>query len=175
MKIFVNAGHGGDDSGAVSKNGTLEKDVTRRVAGLLVEMLIMKGYDVEFFQQKDSVEDVVKAEKTSNSHLFISLHCNSVENEAANGVEVLYYPTSGTGKALAEIISDNLAEYMELKNRGSKARKDLRVLNGTKAPAILIELAFLSNNKEEELLLKEPYSFASGIMKGLHKWEKMGK
>lgn len=175
MKIFVNAGHGGDDSGAVSKNGTLEKDVTRRVACFLVEMLIMKGYDVEFFQQKDSVEDVVKAEKTSNSHLFISLHCNSVENEAANGVEALYYPTSGTGKALAEIISDNLAEYMELKNRGAKARKDLRVLNGTKAPAILIELAFLSNNKEEELLLKEPYSFASGIMKGLHKWEKMGK
>ena len=64
---------------------------------------------------------------------------------------------------------------MELKNRGAKARNNLRVLNGTKAPAILIELAFLSNNKEELLLLKEPYSFASGIMKGLHKWEKMGK
>lgn len=175
MKIFVNAGHGGADCGAVSKHGFKEKDLTRSIAGFLVQMLIMAGYDVEFYQQTNSVNQIVEAEKTSNSHLFISLHCNSVENSAANGVEVLYYPTSGTGKALAEIISNSLAEYMELKNRGAKARNDLRVLSGTKAPAILIELAFLSNKNEEELLLKEPYSFAAGIMKGLNKWEKMNK
>lgn len=175
MKIFVNAGHGGNDSGAISKHGFKEKEMTRSVAGFLVEMLIMKGYNVEFFQQKSSVEDIIEAEKNSNSHLFISLHCNSVANSAANGVEVLHYPTSGTGKALAEIMSNCLAEYLELKNRGAKARKDLRVLNGTKAPAILIELAFLSNEKEEALLINEPYSFASGIMKGLYKWEKMNK
>ncbi len=175
MKIFVNAGHGGTDCGAVSEMGTLEKDITRRVAGFLVQMLIMAGYDVEFYQQTNSVNQIVEAEKTSNSHLFISLHCNAATNNSANGVETLYYPTSGTGKALAEIFSDSISEYMELKNRGAKDRRDLRVLNGTKAPAVLIELAFLSNPKEEELLIKEPYRFAAGIMKGIHKWEKMGK
>ena len=175
MKIFVNAGHGGADCGAVSKHGFKEKDLTRSIAGFLVQMLIMAGYDVEFYQQTNSVNQIVDAEKTSNSHLFISLHCNSVENSAANGVEALYYPTSGTGKALAEIMSDCLAEYMELKNRGAKARNDIRVLSGTKAPAILIELGFLSNETEEKLLIYEPYSFASGIMKGLHKWKKMNK
>ena len=172
MKIFVNAGHGGNDSGAVSKYGFKEKDLTRSIAGFLVQMLIMAGYDVEFYQQTNSVNQIVEAEKTSNSHLFISIHCNSYNNEGANGVEVLYYPTSGTGKALAEIVSDSISEYMELKNRGAKERRDLRVLNGTKAPAVLIELAFLSNPDEEKLLVNEPYSFAAAILKGVQKWDK---
>lgn len=175
MKIFINAGHGGKDCGAVSKMGTLEKDITRSVAGFLVEMLIMAGYDVEFYQQKKELEDVVKAERNSNSHLFISLHCNAATNEKAGGVEAFYYKGSGTGEALARLFSDSISEYMELKNRGAKVGDNFRVLNGTKAPAVLIELAFLSNPKEEELLKKEPYSFAAGIMKGIHKWEKMGK
>lgn len=175
MKIFINAGHGGADCGAVSKHGFKEKDLTRSVAGFLVQMLIMADYDVEFYQQTNSVNQIVDTEKTSNSHLFISLHCNAATNDSANGVETLYYPTSGTGKVLAEIFSDSISEYMELKNRGAKERRDLRVLSGTKAPAVLIELAFLSNPEEEELLIKEPYSFAAGIMKGIHKWEKMNK
>lgn len=170
MKIFVNAGHGGADSGAVSKHGFKEKDLTRSIAGFLVQMLIMAGYDVEFYQQTNSVNQIVEVEKNSNSHLFISLHCNAATNNSANGVEVLYYPSSGTGKALAEIISENLAQYMELKNRGIKARDNIRVLSGTKAPAILIELGFLSNEKEEKLLVNEPYSFAAAILKGVQKW-----
>ena len=172
MKIFINAGHGGDDCGAISKNGFYERDINRTVASFLVQMLIQKGYDVEFFQQKESVNEVVEVEKNSKSGLFISLHCNSATNASANGVEVLYYPTSGTGKALAEIVSKDISEFMELKNRGAKPRKDLRVLSGTIAPAILIELGFLSNLNEEKLLVDEPYSFASAILKGVRQWAK---
>lgn len=172
MKIFINAGHGGSDSGAVSKNRMKEKDITRDNASYLAQMLIMAGYDVEFFQQKESVNEVVEVEKNSNSALFISLHCNSVTNNNANGTEVLYYPTSKVGKALAQIVSDSISEYMGLKNRGAKPRSDLRVLSGTKAPAILIELAFLSNADEEKLLINEPYNFAAGIVRGIQKWNK---
>lgn len=172
MKIFINAGHGGTDCGAVSKNGFLEKDITKTIAAFLANMLIEKGYNVEYFQQEISVNEVAQAENKSNSNLFISLHCNSVENEKANGVEVLYYEGSGIGKDLANKMSKSISEYMEIKNRGAKPRKDLRVLSGTKAPAILIELAFLSNKDEEQLLINEPYSFASGIMKGLYEWQK---
>lgn len=175
MKIFINAGHGGDDPGSISKNKNQEKDITRSVAGFLAQMLIMAGYDVEFFQQKCDLEEVIRAERKSKSHLFISLHCNSVKNEDAHGVEAFYYKGSETGETLAKLFSDSISEYMNLKNRGAKEKSSLRVLNGTYAPAVLIELAFLSNPKEEELLIKEPYSFAEGIMKGIHKWEKMGK
>ena len=172
MKIFINAGHGGVDPGAVSKNGTKEKDVARNIASYLAQLLIMAGYDVEFFQQKESVEEVVKAEKNSKSNLFISLHCNAAKSEVANGVEALYYPNSGVGEALARIFSDSISERLELKNRGIKQRRELRVLNGTNAPAVIIELAFLSNSNEENLLLNEPYSFAAAIVKGIQKWNK---
>ena len=170
MKIFINAGHGGKDSGAVSINGFLEKDINKTVAGFLTNMLIQKGFNVEYYQQTESVNQVVEVEKKSNSDLFISIHCNSSDKPSASGVEVLYYPTSGTGKAVAEIFSNSISEYMEIKNRGAKARSDLRVLSGTVAPAVLIELAFVSNPDEEKLLVDEPYGFASGIMKGIHKW-----
>ena len=170
MKFFINAGHGRTDPGAVSKNNYYEKDIARSVAGFLVQMLIMQGHNVEFFQQEKSVNEVVEAEKKSNSNLFISIHCNASENVKAGGVEVLYYPNSGIGQSLAKKLSLNLAEYMELKNRGAKERNDLRVLSGTKAPAVLVELAFLSNPKEEVLLINEPYSFASGILKGINQW-----
>ena len=172
MKIFINAGHGGIDSGAVSKNGNKEKDITRNVAEFLCSMLIAKGYDIEFFQQKKSVNEVVEKERISKSSLFISLHCNSVENNKAGGVEVLYYPNSGVGKTVSEILSKNISEYLEIKNRGAKTRRNLAVLNGTVAPAVLVELAFLSNSNEEKLLVEEPYSFANAIVKGIEEWKK---
>ena len=171
MKIFVNAGHGGNDCGAVSPNGFFERDINKSVAAFLTLMLIQKGYDVEYYQQKKSIEEIIEAEKRSNSNLFISLHCNSFKENTAGGVEVLHYPNSGVGKHLAQIFSKCISEYMEIKNRGAKERGNLRVLNGTKAPAVLIELAFLSNPNEEKLLLDEPYSFASAIMKGLSLWK----
>ena len=52
MKIFINSGHGGTDPGAVSPNGTKEKDITKEVGALLACKLIQGGYNVEFFQQK---------------------------------------------------------------------------------------------------------------------------
>lgn len=172
MKIFINAGHGGIDPGAVSKNGTKEKDVTRNIGSHLTQLLIMAGYDVEFFQQKESVEDVIKAEKKSSSNLFISLHCNAAKNEAANGVEALYYPNSGDGKAVSEIISRKISEKFKLKNRGIKPRRELRVLNGTNAPAVLVELAFLSNPEEEKILVNSGFVFANVIAEGIKEWNK---
>lgn len=172
MKIFINAGHGGKDCGAVSKNGIFEKDITRKIAAFLSEKLIHNGYDVEFFQQKESVEDVIKAEKKSNSHLFISLHCNAAKNEAANGVEAFYYPCSGTGKAVGDEIVRKISNKFKLKNRGVKQRRELRVLNGTNAPAVLVELAFLSNLEEEKILINSGFVFANAIAEGIEEWNK---
>ena len=172
MKIFINAGHGGVDPGAVSKSGKKEKDITKIVASFLVGFLIDKGFDVEYYQQKTSVNEIVEAEKKSKSALVISLHCNSAVNSNAGGVECLHYPGSGTGKAVAEIISRNVAEYVEIKNRGAKARNNLRVLSGTVAPAVIVEMAFLSNLAEEKMLVQEPYNFADAIAKGVEEWAK---
>lgn len=169
MKIFINAGHGGNDPGAVSKKGTKEADITKEVCSHLACKLIQNGYNVEYFQQKTSFTEVSKVENTSNSDLFISIHCNSAANETANGVEVLYYPTSTKGKKCAQLVQSGLIEVTKLRDRGIKARTDLHVLKRTKAVAILVELAFLSNVTEEKLLLENPEMFANAILKGIMK------
>ena len=169
MKIFINAGHGGNDPGAVSKKGTYEKDIARTVSAILVQKLISSGYDVEYYQQKKSVADVSKVENTSNSDLFISIHCNASTNRTANGAEVLYYPTSTKGKKYAQLVQDELVKGTKLKDRGIKARNDLHVLKKTKAPAILVELAFISNEIEEKLLIQNPEMFAEAILQGIKK------
>ncbi len=169
-KIFINAGHGGNDPGAVSKNGTKEADITRKVSAYLAYKLIKKGYSVEFFQQTTSFTEVPKVENTSKSDLFISIHCNSWTDDKANGIEVYYYPSSTKGKKCAQIVQNELVSKVKLKDRGIKARTDLHVLKRTTAPAILIELAFLSNPEEEKQLLENPDLFADAIYKGIKKY-----
>ena len=169
MKIFINAGHGGTAPGAVSKKGIKEKDITQKVSSILACQLIQKGFNVEFFQQSKSLTEVSQAENTSNSDLFISIHCNSFTNETANGVEVLYYPTSTKGKKYAQLVQKELVNITKLNDRGIKPRTDLHVLKRTKSVAILVELAFLSNPKEEKLLIENPEMFANAIVSGIEK------
>lgn len=169
LKIFINAGHGGTDPGAVSINGNKEADITRKVSSLLACKLIQNGFNVEFYQQEKSFTEVSAAENSSNSDLFISIHCNSFDKETAKGVEVLYYPTSAKGKECAQIVQNELIKATLLTDRGIKARADLHVLRRTKAAAILVELAFLSNPKEEKLLTESPVLFANAIYQGIKK------
>ncbi|EEM28547.1 Cell wall hydrolase/autolysin [Bacillus thuringiensis Bt407] len=75
--------------------------------------------------------------------LVISFHLNA-SNGNGQGVEVLYYDQ----KDLAAKISAQLAKDIGWRNRGAKQRTDLAVLNGTKAPAILIELGFIDNESD---------------------------
>ena len=170
MKIFINAGHGGKDPGAVSKNGNKEADITRKVSSLLACQLIQKGFNVEFFQQDKTLSEISQVENATNSDLFISIHCNSITDSKANGVEVLHYPTSTKGIKLARLVQNELVEATTLKDRGVKARSDLHVLKRTKAVAVLVELAFISNPEEEKLLLDEPKIFTDAIAEGIKKY-----
>lgn len=167
MKIFINAGHGGTDPGACSKSGTREADITLKVANILVEKLKANYYPVEFYQQKNSYLEISKQENKSGATLFISLHCNSSVSKEAHGIETLFRAGSTKGEELARIVQNELIKATELTSRGVKSRDDLHVLNRTKAPAILIELAFLSNPAEESILKKEPELFANAIWKAI--------
>ncbi len=167
MKIFLNAGHGGCDPGAVSKNGLKEKNVAKRICEILADRLQHSGYSVILFQEQNSFTEVSKAENKSGADIFISVHCNSFSSNSANGVETLYYPTSVKGKHLAECIQTGLLKTTGLFNRGCKMRRDLHVLRATKAPAVLVETAFISNPEEEKLLRDKPEMFAEGILQGI--------
>ncbi|MGE6961649.1 N-acetylmuramoyl-L-alanine amidase [Bacillus thuringiensis] len=95
--------------------------------------------------QSQNLNNIIRK---SNSHavdLVISFHLNA-SNGNGQGVEVLYYDQ----KDLAAKISAQLAKDIGWRDRGAKQRTDLAVLNGTKAPAILIELGFIDNESDME-------------------------
>ena len=170
MKIFLNAGHGGTDCGACSKNGTKEADITLKIVNLLAKKLKLNGYPYCIYQQKNSYFEISKEENSSGATLFISIHCNSATSSSAKGVEVLYRTESG--KIRADIMQKELVKSTGLTNRGIKLRTDLHVLNRTKAPAILIELAFLSNENEEKMLRENPEKFVQGIWNAIKIYNK---
>ncbi len=163
MKIFINPGHGNTDPGVVSKNGIKESDIAATIGTMLMNRLKLNGYPVQYYQQKNGYFEISKEENASGANLFISIHCNGATNPDAHGVEVLYCAGSTKGKELAFIMQQKLIQATGLADRGIKPRTDLHVLNRTKAPAILIETAFLSNTAEEMKLVYNPEIFVNAM------------
>lgn len=171
-KVFINAGHGGRDCGAVSKNGVKEAVVSLRVCTILEIILSGMGFETEFYQERSTVNEVAKVENRSGADVFVSVHCNSFCTSNAHGSETLYYPSSRQGKKLAESVQKKLIDSACLYDRGLKGRNDLAVLKYTKAPAVLVEMGFLSNDVEERLMIEKPELFAQGIAKGIKEYLK---
>lgn len=173
MKIFINPGHGGNDPGVISKHNIYESDVALIIGKILLNRLKLNGFSAVLYQQKEHYYEISKEENRSGATLFISIHCNGVENKEAHGIETLYCENSDKGKIFAEIFQNELVTATGLTDRGIKSRADLHVLNRTKAPAILVELAFLSNAEEEKLLVLQPETFANAIWEGIKKIQNM--
>lgn len=174
MKIFLNPGHGGADPGACSKTGTKEAIIVAKICDILAERLKINGYPFEVYQQKTTYREIPKAENKSGATCFISVHCNGAAKSSAKGTETLYCTGSTKGKKLAEIMQKCLIQATGLTDRGSKPRSDLLVLNATKAPAILIETAFITNPKEEKILKDTPEVFANAIWDAIKIYKNKG-
>ena len=165
--ICVDAGHGGDDSGAPG-NGILEKNITLKVAKEVGRILEKQGISVIYTRTADkdvSLKQRCKIANNGNADLFVSIHINSSDNKQARGTETLCY----SNNRLAELIQKYLLRYLKLKDRGIKERKDLAVLNGTKMTAVLCELAFLSNKEEAEFIKTDEFIklSAEAVVKGI--------
>lgn len=170
MRILVNAGHGGNDVGAV--NGTLyERDVNKKIAMKVCELLMSEGHAVTYFQQTKSVNDVWQFENKCNYDMIVSIHCNSF-NSTSCGHEVLYHTPSTRGKKLAQSIQTSLVKTVGLRDRGVKPRNNLCVLSKTKSPAVIVETAFISNPNEAKLLRENPDIFARAIADGVKNYLK---
>lgn len=111
--------------------------------------------------------------------MFLSLHCNSLENNNdVAGLQVLYHPGGlsplgiPTNEEFARIIMDGLLEQTNARDRGIVPRDDLTVLNYTKMPAVLVEVGFLSNPEEEALIITKGYQekIVKGIVNGVKEY-----
>ena len=165
--VVLDAGHGGSDKGAVGPSGVTEKSVTLAVAlkteklfkesGAKVVMTRKSDVDVASPYASDSQELQSRVNKAPPSaDIFISIHCNAFTNPNTNGMETFYYSGSYASKKLAQLLNEELLKYGERLNRGVKSA-NFYVLKHTRCPASLIELAFVTNPTEENLLADDDY------------------
>lgn len=152
VKLCFDYGHGGNDSGACYK-GRKEKDDVLKVGKAVAELLRKHGIAVDETRTTDvslSLKARSDFEKKKEYDYFISFHRNAFQPEAAQGVETFTY-TSQTAKAksLAEKVQKSLVE-LGFVNRGVK-KANFHVLRETKASAILIEIGFIDNSKDNAL------------------------
>ncbi|MGN9164983.1 N-acetylmuramoyl-L-alanine amidase [Tissierellaceae bacterium HCP3S3_D8] len=165
----IDAGHGGVDSGATGL-GYKEKDITLAMTLDVGTILEKHGMEINYTRKDDrylSLDDRAKSSNKFNSDSFISIHVNSADNPAAHGLETFSDVGSIEGNKLATIMQNELvSQGLFTANRGVKAAR-FYVLRYTKAPAILIELCFIRNKADMDLLINNFEKFAQAIAKSI--------
>ena len=170
--VVIDAGHGGNDTGALRGN-TLEKDLTLQIALKTREILREKGMkDVVMTRTSDktlSLADRVDIANSERADIFVSIHINASVKSEIKGIETHYYTESGY--QVAQVIHDKLLNKISAEDRGLFKSK-FYVINHTEAPAVLLELGFISNEQERSLLTsdKRQTDSAEAIAEGIIKY-----
>ena len=178
LKVCLDAGHGGRDSGAINEKYDVKESIlAMQIVNTLREILLLSNrfqYKVkltrsDIYTYPSLTERCTTANKFG-ADIFISIHLNSATNKSAKGIETLIYDkASKTARTLATNVQHQLIKRMDWKNRGVKERDNLTVLKKTRMPAILVECGFISND-EECLYLQEPtvqWNIADAIARGI--------
>ena len=165
--VFINPGHSNVDPGAVSVNGVQEADIVAIVGKKAAEYLEAAGYTAPVLQN-DSLLTVVTAANHWPADVFVSIHCNAAENRSAQGAETFHIAGGAKSEHLARCIHAQIVTSVPVTNRGVKTA-GFYVLKNTDMPAVLVELAFLSNEWDESLLTDPARQdeFARAIARGI--------
>lgn len=167
--IMLDPGHGGVDTGALSWDSLAEeKVVTLDLAWEIKKQLEAKGATVLMTRDGDDYVELVERTRASNVNqvdLFISLHIDDSENYYSSGTSTYYYHE--TDKVLAEVVNNQLAN-LALENIGMMFG-NYHVLRENTRPSILLELGYMSNDYDVEVIFSPDYqkSIAKAITKGL--------
>ncbi len=171
--IIIDAGHGGEDGGAISSDGTKEKDLNLSVALNLGKLLESEGYSVLYTRTDDTMlytdstrnkkmQDLMNRlniAKENENAVFISIHMNKFSQEKYSGLQVFFSDNNKQSENLANIIQSNTQKFQQNENtRETKvAGSNIYLLHNIKNPAVLVECGFLSNKNECEKLKNETY------------------
>lgn len=181
--VVLDAGHGGEDGGASSKSGSLEKDLNLSVTLLLADYLRASGVKVVLTRDSDrllydpnadyegrkkvldlrarlEIAENVAAEHPTEEVLFVSIHMNAYPSESINGLQVWYSPNaSEESSALAKSIQNTAQELLQPDNRRKvkEAGSNIYLLDRLRIPSVLVECGFLSNEHEAALLSDASY------------------
>lgn len=173
--ILIDPGHGGMDGGAVSKNGTVEKNINLSISLKLKKTLEKDGFKVVMTREEDKglysdhgkvrekknedLENRCKKKKESNCDMFVSIHLNMFPQSKYYGSQV-WYSSNENSKKLAHIIQENFrGDLNDDSKRIEKPALDAyKILRCEKdIPSVIVECGFLSNSSDESKLKTESY------------------
>lgn len=181
--VIVDAGHGGDDGGAIGIDGTVEKDINLDIALKLEKILKFYGFNVIMTRTQDVMTcddglDSLRKRKISDIHnrfelmrknpdaIFISVHQNKFKDSSQHGTQVFYSGNDERSKELAEAIQTSVTLTLQRKNERvvKKSGSGIYLLYHAKIPAVLVECGFISNSDEVKKLKDESYRMKLAIL-----------
>lgn len=190
--VILDAGHGGEDGGASSADGLLEKDLNLALVLTMRDILTANGIEViltretdtllydrnaDFQGQKKRLDMAARlkiANETPNA-MFVSIHMNTYPHPSCQGVQVWYSENNEASFKLAKTIQATTQELLQNENDRTVKRSgsSIYLLRKLECPAVLVECGFLSSPEEATLLGDESYRqqlalvLCMGILRGI--------
>ncbi len=169
--FIIDAGHGGEDPGAVIGDIT-EKDINLKISLYLGDILKSMGYKTVYTRTEDKLlyqegqenkkkrYDLINRVKIASEYengILISIHINKFSVPKYNGLQVFYSPNTAESGLLAKSIQKKIKYLQPNNNRVCKKTKDIYLLENYKKTGVLIECGFISNPQERENLCNDEY------------------
>ncbi|HET9001456.1 MAG TPA: N-acetylmuramoyl-L-alanine amidase [bacterium] len=171
--VAVDAGHGGSDPGAIGPAGVKEKDVVLAIALALRALLAQQHFDVVMIRDADvfvPLEDRAQIAFRGGATLFVSVHANASTDVNATGIQTFY--SNPASQPFAQVVLDEAGRAAGLAARGTTQALFKVLVDTDRIPSILVETAFITNAREEQML-RDPQiqqAMAQGILKGIQRY-----
>ncbi|WP_297436768.1 N-acetylmuramoyl-L-alanine amidase [uncultured Clostridium sp.] len=175
VDVILDASHGGEDIGAVGILGTKEKECTLYIARACKNILEAKGVSVKLTREKDEFIEGSERSYIANKNkgkCFVSIHLNTSDDKRECGLEVISSNVSKEVSNLSFNLLKSLSSSSKINSRGTKY-SDLILFKETTMPSSMVKLCFMTNPREEKLLLDERFNnevanlLAEGVIKYL--------
>ena len=169
--VIIDAGHGGEDGGAVASDGTVEKDINLKIALQTAKLLKLYGFEVimtresdvststgDSFIKREDLENRLNLMKQNPESIFVSIHLNKFTTSAAKGSQV-FYSKGDASKMLGDLIQKSIIKNLQKENKrvNKQANSSTYLLYNATVPAVLVECGFLSNAAELSRLKDNNY------------------
>ena len=172
--VILDAGHGGEDPGAIGYDGVYEKDLNLLICKLIREELTAQGYAVVMTREDDrllyseaenikgirKISDLKNRVKIFNSYepaIAISIHMNTFFASQYHGTQIYYSNVDGADRLAAAIRDSVRVELQPDNRRPLKHSEGIYLLENSKIPTVLVECGFLSNPEECKKLSEKEY------------------
>lgn len=186
--IIIDAGHGGEDGGAIGADGTNEKDINLEISLKLNDILTVMGYKTRMVRTTDisihnENSNTLREKKVSDIRnraaimeeyencFYVSIHQNKYEDSRIWGAQTFYSPNDEASKTLAQFIQTSIATELQPDNKRliKESGTSIYVLYNATKPAVMVECGFISNPNELSQLKTEEYQseMAFSIMSGI--------